>query len=302
MTSPWAGSNRPAHPTVPTRMAAILVAGLAAAYAALSAWYFHQDFFQYLTAGAFTLTDRSGWVVSVDGAYLWSVLSPWRLVGAGIAVIMLGASAAALWGNRPRARTMTLLTLWGVLLPQVFWYTEFVVDWHRGAHLFDVLVAGLAAAAVPTALLMTRGSARSGVLTDWNPAPGRFRLLGLAIALCWIAFAASEFLDHSYQLESWAAYIGALVAIPMAALAVRGIYHLRAWSLWAGMLAAAGLALVPLAAAWSTYWPTGGYIDQIRCMTAGSDLRVAFATLLPLAVVWALGAPYLHGFVRRLRA
>lgn len=302
MTSPWAGSNRPAHLTPRTRIAAILVAGLTAAYAALSIWYFHHDFFRFLTPGAFTLTDRSGWVVSVDGAYLWSVLSPWRLVGAGIAVAMLGASAAALWSGRPRARAMTLLTLWGVLLPQVFWYTELVVDWHRGAHLLDVLVAGLAAAAIPTALLITRGSTQDHWLTDWNPAPGRTRLLGLAIALCWIAFAASEFLDHSYQLESWTAYMGALFAILMAALAVRGIYHLRAWSLWAGMLAAAGLALVPLAAAWSTYWPTGGYIDQLRCMTAGTDLRVAFSTLLPLAVVWALGAPYLHGFVRRLRA
>lgn len=303
MVSTWPGSARPAQRTARTRIAALMVGGLAVAYAVLSVWYFYEDFFQYLTAGALTVTDRTGWVVSVDGAYLWTILSPWRLAGAGLAVAMLGVSAASLWSGRPRARALTLLTLWGVLLPQVFWYTEFVADWHRSAqlpaHLLDVLLAGLVVAAVPTALLVRRGSS---ALSDWNPAPGRGRLLGLAVALCWIGFAASEFVDHSYQLDSWSAYIAAVLAIPMAALAVRGIYHMRAWALWAGMAAAAGLAVVPLAAAFSAYWPTGGYIDHIRCMTAGTDLRVAFSTLLPLAVVWALGAPYFHGFVRRLRA
>lgn len=298
MESRRSGGVLPAHDAARARIAALVLAGLAATYAALSVWYFYQDFFRYLTAGTMVAVDRSGWMVSVDGAYLWTVLSPWRMAGASLAVALLGVSAAALWYDRPRARTLALLTLWGVLLPQVFWYTEFAVDWHSGAHLGSILLAALAAAAVPSALL----HAGDRTLTDWNPAPGRTRLLGLAVAVGWIGFAASEFLDHSYQMESSAAYAGALAALPLAALAVHGIFHMRAWALWAGMGAALGLAMVPLAATWSSYWSTGGYIDLVHCMTMGTDLRVALSALLPVALVWALGAPYLHGFVRRLRA
>ena len=298
MESRRPGRALPTHDAARARIAAFLLAGLTATYAALSVWYFYQDFFQHLTAGTLTTMDRSGWLVSVDGAYLWTVLSPWRMAGASLTVALLGISAAALWYGRPRARTLALLTLWGVLLPQVFWYTEFAVDWHQGAHLGTILLTALAAVAVPSALL----HAGERTLTDWNPAPGRTRLLALAVAVGWIGFAASEFLDHSYQLQSWAAYTGALAALALAALAVHGIFHMRAWSPWAGMGAAIGLAMIPLAATWSSYWSTGGYIDSIHCMTAGTDARVALSALLPVAVVWALGAPYLHGFVRRLRA
>lgn len=279
------------------RMAAFAIGGIAVAYALLSVWYFYEDFFKFMQAGAVMATDRSGWMVSVDYPYLWSILSPWRIVGAALTVALLGVSARSLWHERPGARALSLLTLWGALLPQVFWYTEFVVDWHQSAYLFDIVLAGLVAVAVPSALLYEGPS----TLTDWNPAPGSFRLLTLAVSMCWLSFAATEFLDHSYQLMSWGAYTGAFVAVFLGALAAYGLFGLRAWALWLGVGAGLALAVVPLAAASSCYLASGGYMDEIRMATTGSDTRVALSMILPLAVVWFLGAPYLHGFVRRLR-
>ncbi|HWN69367.1 MAG TPA: hypothetical protein VNM90_17120 [Haliangium sp.] len=280
-----------------TRTAALAIAGIAVGYALLSVWYFYEDFFKYLQAGAIMTTDRSGWMVSVDYPYLWSILSPWRMVGAALTVALLGVSARSLWHARPRARALSLLTMWGVLLPQVFWYTEFALDWHQGAYLADVVLGSLVLVAVPSVLLY----AGPATLSDWNPAPGSLRLLALAVSMCWLSFGATEFLDHSYQLMSWGAYTGAFAAVFLGALAAYGLFGLRTWALWLGVGAGLALALVPLTAASSSYLASGGYMDDIRLATTGSDTRVALSMILPLAVVWFLGAPYLHGFVRRLR-
>lgn len=282
----------------PARIAALSVAGIAVAYAVVSVWYFYEDFFKYLQVGAVMTADRSGWLASVDYPYLWTILSPWRIVGAALAVALLGVSARSLWHGLPRARALTLLSLWGVLLPQVFWYTEFVIDWHQGAHLVDVVLVALIGAALPTVLLF---AGRAATLRDWNPQPGSVRLLGLAVAMCWLAFAGTEFLDHSYQVLSWTAYASALAAVALGALAAHGLFHLRAWALWAGVGAAVALALVPVATASSCYLASGGYMDEIRMAMAGNDNRLALSMVAPVAVVWILGAPYLHGFVRKLR-
>ncbi len=282
--------------TARTRVVALILGAMAVGYALLSVFYFYEDFFKYLGNGAMTMTDRTGWLVSVDGYYLWSILSPWRIVAAILAVALLAASASALWHNRPRARSLALFTVWGVVLPQVLWYCEFVVDWHRGQGIAEVIMIALAAASLPTFLLIHRDR-RLVDLECISPN----RLLGLAIACGWIGFAATEFLDHSYQMLSTAAYVGALVAIPLAALAVSGIYKLRAWGLWAAVGAAIALAIVPLAASWTGYLHTGGYIDSFRGAAAGSDCRIAISMLIPLVAIWALGAPFLHAFLRKLR-
>ena len=106
--------------------------------------------------------------------------------------------------------------------------SELVVDWHHGNGLLEVITIALIAVLVPTMLLWRRGQALADWHTEWPN-----RLLGLAIACAWIGFFATGFIDHSYVLMSWTAYIGALVAIPLAALAVKGIYQMRAWGLWA---------------------------------------------------------------------
>lgn len=279
-----------------TRVAAASMGAIAAGYSLLSVFYFYEDFFKYLVRSGEVMTDRTGWVVPVN-VYLATILSPWRMIGAALAVALLGVSAAALWHNRPRARALSLISLWGVLLPQVLWYTEFMVDWHHGQNLPEIVTLALLVTGLPTLLLMQPGRP----LVDWNcVSPGR--LVGLAIACGWIAFAATEFLDHSYQMKSSAAYLGALAAVPLAALAVKGIYQLRAWGLWAGVAAAIALATVPLAASFTSYMHTGGYIDSFRAVAVGSDLRIALSMALPVIAVWALAAPYLHAFLRKLRS
>ncbi|GAB4510120.1 MAG: hypothetical protein Tsb0020_27100 [Haliangiales bacterium] len=286
-------------PTVSrARVAGFTVAALTVAYALLSVWYFYEDFFKFLQVGAVMTADRSGWMVSVDYPYLWSILSPWRVGGAALTVILLAISAEGLWRGRARARAGALITLWGVLLPQVFWATEFVVDWHQSQHLFDIVLGALLTVAVPTALIF-RGS---DSLRDWNPARGSLRLLSMAIALCWLAFGATEFLDHAYHMPSWSAFGGAAAAAVLGALAARGLFSLKAWALWAGVGAAVALALVPLSATWTSLLPYGGYMEQTLLTTSGTDTRIAMSMLIPLAIVWGLGAPYLHGFVRKLRS
>ena len=279
-----------------TRLAAILFACFAISYSALTVFYFYEDFFKYLGDGAITTTDRTGWLVSVDGMYLWTILSPWRLLAASLAVAMLGVSAHALWNHRPNARAFSLLTIWGVVFPQFLWYTEFVADWHAGNGLTDIVLVALVIAAVPTALLMRERDGLVSWQTEWP-----HRLLGLAIACAWIGFAATEFIDHAYVMDSCSAYMGALIAIPLAGLAVKGIFHMRAWALWAGLASAISLAAVPLAAASTRYMGTGGHIDDFHAFAASSDLGIAVTMLVPVALVWVLAAPYLHAFVRKLR-
>jgi hypothetical protein len=65
--------------------------------------------------------------------------------------------------------------------------------------------------------------------------------------------------------------------------------------------AAVALAMIPLAATFTGYMHTGGYIDGFRAAAAGSELRAALAMTIPLAAVWLLAAPYLHAFLRKLR-
>ena len=288
-----------------TYAAAFALAALAVSYAMLSVFYFHEDFFQFLGNGAPTMTDRTGWIVWVgpaasDGYYLVSILSPWRILGALLAVGMLGASSLALWRNRPRARALSLITLWGVLFPQMLWYTEFLVDWHQGQGLLQAFLLAVTVCALPTALLSRPGRA----LADWSCSnPGR--LLGFAVASAWIGFAATEFMDHAYQLDSWTAYGGSLAAVLLAILAVKGIYNLRTWGLVAGVAAAVALAMIPLAATWTSYVPNGtiigqGFIDGLHSTTASSDGRASLSMLLPLAALCGLAAPFLRAFVRKL--
>lgn len=303
MFSTQSGSSRlSAH----TYAAALALAAIAVSYAMLSVFYFYEDFFQYLGNGAPTMTDRTGWIVWVgpaanaDGYYLVSILSPWRILGALLAVGMLSVSSLALWRNRPRARALSLITLWGVLFPQILWYTEFLVDWHQGQGLLESFMLAVAVCALPTALLSRSGRA----LADWSCSnPGR--LLGFAVASAWIGFAATEFMDHAYQLDSWTAYSGALAAVVLSIVAVRGIYHLRTWGLVAGVGAAVALAMIPLAATWTSYVPNGtiigqGFIDGLHSTTAGSDCRASLSMLIPMAALCALAAPFLSAFVRKL--
>ncbi len=286
------------------RVAALGIGALSAAYAALSAAYFYEDFFRY--APSDLRVDPAGIGFHVSGM-TWSYLGFFRIPMALLAVAMLAASAAALWRSRPRARILTLITLWGVLLPQVLWQTEFLADWHEGRGIPAALAAALALVLAPTLLLMGRGLARKfegqDTLTGWATLSyGRARLLACAVGLAWLGFAATEFIDHANRLPSDLAIFGALMTLITSTAAVVGIVRLRAWALWAGVAATLFVALIPLAALWTPYQPNvGWHINEAFHALAGHDLQRATWTLAPLGLLWIIAGPFLHEFLRKLR-
>lgn len=280
-----------------TALAAVVLALMAALYAGLSIFYFYEDFFKYIEPGyTHYMTDRSGVAVHVSG-YTWTVLSPLRLILAAATIFMLGLAAISLLRNYRFSKPLALTTLWGILVPQLFWYTEFVVDWHQGHGLMAVFAIALLVAAVPTALLYEGRR----TLSDWSPRcakPGR--VLGAAITLGWLGFLATECLDHSYQLTSNAAYAGALVAAGLSAIAIYGLLRLRTWALPVSVGAALSFALVPLAFQWTQYRPSGGYIDAAVTSTTGSAYASVMTAVLPVAVLYLVAGPYLKAFFKRL--
>ncbi len=281
-----------------TRLAAAAMAAFAATYALLGGWYLYHDFFKFLGRNAPTTFDGSGYAVAVN-CQLMTVLSPWRLGGLILAVALLAVSARRLLRGHSGARALSLFTLWGVVLPQLFWYTEFVVDWRAGFGLSTTVLAGLALVLVPTALMFEGKS----TLSDWRRvSAGRFRLLLTAVASAWVAFGATEFIDHSYQLNSSMAYGGALTAAILGIIGAFGLMRLRVWGLFAVVAAAASLALVPLAFNWTPYMFTGGYIDSFVVSTSGSGFQSVLAAAMPLALVGACAAPFLKSVVQRMRA
>ncbi len=273
-----------------------MLGAMSLAYFGLSIFYFYADWFCHLRSGSPMVIDPSGIAIPAveAGRYAWTVLSPWRIPMAGLSVALLAFSAVSLWRGTPRSRAIAIASLWGVLLPQVFWYTELAVDWYAG-QVVTILLCGLTAVLVPTALLYEGRT----TLGEWGVKAGAGRLMATAVALGWIGFLATEMCDHSYQVDSTLAYAAAFTAIPLAALAMTGIVRLRAWSLWVGVGAALALALVPLAVSDSSYLRSGGYIDAFVFETAGSPGRALLWAIFPATVIWALAAPFLHAFVKR---
>ena len=75
-----------------TRAAAITLGAMAVAYVALSVFYFWQDWFQYYRVGGAMQVDPAGVAVPVT-EYIWTILSPWRIPLALLAVSLLGLSS-----------------------------------------------------------------------------------------------------------------------------------------------------------------------------------------------------------------
>lgn len=301
----------PALPFTPSqslrvRAAALWMGAFTAIYTVLTTGYFWFDVLQYVGPDRAIGIDSSGIAVHLEGN-LWTVLSPWRVVLASLTALLLGASAVALWTRLPRARILAIVALWGLALPQVFWFTEYLLDWHGGNYIMVPVVAGLGAVVVPTVLLLGSSLVRrfegQDTLTGWATLTyGRARLVGSAVALGWIGFAATAFMDQSQRLDSHLAWTGAFMAVIFGALAVMGILRLRAWSLWAGVISALSLSLVPLAAMWTPYQPNVGYhIDWVASTLANSPFKLVFWVLLPLVVVGIFAAPFLRDFFRKLR-
>lgn len=283
-----------------TKAAAATLALFSASYAVYGLWYLYHDFFKFLGRGMPTVFDGSGYAVQVN-CYMATVLSPWRVVGLLLAVALLGLSARQLLRQRPGARALSLFTLWGVLLPQLLWATEFMVDWNNGQDLVTTVLTGLTLVMIPTAFLFQGES----TLGDWRRmSQSRARLLLTAIASAWVAFGATEFLDHSYQHESSLAYSGAMAAAILGGFGAMGLMRLRVWGLFAALVGAGCLAVVPLAinANFGQYLPSGGYIDAFVVSTSACSLTATVSSLVPTVLIAGLAAPFLRSAIRRLKA
>ena len=280
-----------------TIVAAGVIALMAGLYSGLSIFYFYEDFFKYIEPGynAFT-TERSGVAVHIEGT-MWTILSPWRIVIAFGTLLLLSMSAIRLMRGTRDATALSMFTLWGVLLPQVFWWTEFVVDWHAGAGFSAIMLAAPLIVMVPTALLYEG----SNTLANWSPrcaAPGR--VLGAAVAMAWLGFFATECLDHSYQMPSDASYAGGLLALGFAGLAAYGLLRFRAWALPAAAFAAFAFAFIPLGFERTAYLASGGYIDAVVMSATGTGCAKLTTAILPAVVVYWIAGPYLRKFGRHL--
>jgi|GEM_PF-3946589 len=282
------------------RVAAIAMGLFAAGYALLTTYYFWADWFRFAEvpgATNYLVTDRSGWLIPAAGYSVWTVLSPFRIGAALLTALMLGLSARSLYAGSPRARTLSLLTLWGLVLPQTLWYTELCIDWYSGACLASVALAGMAAVMAPTMMLWDGERTFAG----WGAAQP-MRLFSSAVALSWLGFAGMQFLDHSWATDSSLAYVGALAALGFAGMGVVGVYKLKTVGLWAGLAAALGLSLVPGSFIGARYVPSGGYIDALVASMTASDLSVVAWSLVPIAAIAIFTGPYLVAFARKARA
>ncbi len=278
-------------------IAATTMALFAGLYTGLSIFYFYEDFFQFTGNGIhYYLADRSGLAVHIQG-FLWTVLSPWRLAIAALTIILLSGSSIALHRRSSLGRPLALFTLWGVMLPQVFWFTELSVDWYGGAGLATIMVIGPLLALIPTALLYEGPR----TLMSWSPklqAPSR--ILGSAIALAWVGFFATECLDHSYQMTGNTPFVAANICIALAALGAYGFLRLRTWALPVALGACAAFAIIPMSFDSTRYMGSGGYIDATVRNTMGSCSAVMFTALLPILAVSIIAGPYMVQFIRKL--
>jgi hypothetical protein len=280
-----------------TRAAATALAATAAAYTAVGLWYFYVDFFRFLGQGRPGAMSEAGYGVLVD-CHTVTLLGPWRPLLFVTAIGLLAWSAKRLWQNKEGGRALSLLTLWGVLLPQSFWFTEFSVDWFGGRGMYTALLAFVAVAAVPSMLLFEGRH----TLVDWRRlSHGRGRLLGTAIVMSWLGFVATQYLDNSLRYESDAAYLAAVATIFISGLAVVGIFRLRVWGLALAVAGAVTAAVLPLSFLSIKYVGGHGYIDSFIRDTTGSTLNAVGTALLPITALLMVSGPFLRVLARRLR-
>jgi hypothetical protein len=266
---------------------------LSIAYPIVTLGYFWHDWFKYVKRGIPLLVGPAGFAIPVS-EWMLTVLSPWRVLTAVLTAKLLFSSAKKLREGARDGGAMSMLTLLGVVLPQAFWYFEFVNDWNAGRGLIPAALAMLAATVLP-AMALQRGD---GALSGWERMERGLstRVMASAIGLGWLATAAMSLVDHAYQLRhGMGAYFAALVTIPLAALAMKGLFRQRTWGMLAGMgaVTAAGASAVSLADAQIV--ETGTAMDRAFGLVAGSPTAAA---AVPSVVLMALLAPFVLGMLK----
>jgi len=186
--------------------------------------------------------------------------------------------------------------LWGIVLPQTLWLTEFSVDWYQAQGLVALCLGALLAVAVPTTLLYEGRD----TLGKWDVSWGSTRLFALALLSGWVMTLGTELLDHSYQLSSSSAYAAALIAVVLSGAAVMGLIAVRVWALLACVGSVLALAWVPVSVADAIYAPSYGYIDVFVAGTTGTSARLVLSSLIPIAVIGIVAGPFLHAFFKKI--
>ncbi len=268
---------------------------LSLAYPLVSGWYFWHDWFKFLGRDTPVTVGMPGVSVPVND-YLITWLSPWRLVLAMITAKLLFSSAKKLRQGASDAKALSILTLFGVLAPQVVWYFEFANDWSAGRGLGSIAMLFFAVTMLP-AMILAKGKgalAGWGALADNNKA----RVMGGAIGLGWLAMAAMSLVDHSFQLlDGMKTFAAATAVLPLAALAMLGLYRQKTWGMLAGgaTVAAAGASAVALGD--TSIQATGTTMDLAFGTVANSPIASA---AIPAVLLALLMRPFLTGAAKKV--
>ncbi|MBL8681384.1 MAG: hypothetical protein JNK05_19555 [Myxococcales bacterium] len=268
---------------------------LSLAYPLMSGWYFWHDWFKYFGRDTPLTVGMPGVSVPVN-ELLITWLSPWRVILAMITAKLLFTSAKKLRQGASDAKALSMLTLFGVLAPQIVWYFEFANDWNAGQGFGSIAMLFAAATMIP-ALLLAKGK---GALAGWGKLAdeNKPRVMAGAVGLGWLAMAAMSLVDHSFQLlDGMKTFAAATAVLPLAALAMLGLYRQKTWGMLAGgaTVAAAGASAVALSD--TSIQATGTTMDLAFGTVANSPVTAA---AIPAVIFALLMRPFLSGAAKKV--
>lgn len=269
---------------------------LSLAYPFAAFWYFWHDWIKYAREAARVWIGGWGVAVPVNEAML-TLLSPWRVVLAAVTAKLLFSSANKLRKGESNAKALSMLTLFGLLLPQSVWLFEFVNDWQAGEGLGMVALVMATVAAVP-ALMMSVG--KKGALSQWGGLDEsmKARVMGSAVGMGWLGMAAMSLVDHSYQLRGTTGpFWAAIATMLLAAVSMVGLFKQKTWGLLTsiGAVGAAGAGAVALS---NAHIIEGGTpIDTAFSAVADSPVLSA---AVPALVLFALLRPFFAGMAKQV--
>lgn len=271
---------------------AMTALSLAYPFAALA--YFWHDWIKYARDASRVLIGTWGIAVPVND-WMITLLSPWRVLMAAVTAKLLLDSARKLRRGEDGAKALSLLTLFGMVLPQSIWLFEFVNDWRAGQGLGTVAAMMAAMTALPAVLM----SSRAGLIGAWGKLEGqnKARVLGAAVGMGWLGMAAMSIIDHSYQLRGANVVPAAIATMLVAALSMVGLYRQKGWALLTslGAVGAAGATAAQISN--STVLETGTAMDTALATIATAPVASA---ALPSLVLLALMHPFYKGMLSQL--
>jgi hypothetical protein len=268
---------------------------LSIAYPLGAAWYFWHDWFKFARRDGPFLVGLPGVAVPVN-EWMITWLSPWRVVMAWITARALASAAKKLRAGEADGGALSILALFGLVLPQSFWLFEFVNDWH-GARGLDAIALGAVAVTVLPALLLAKGA--RGALSGWGALDRAHqgRVMGAGVLMGWVALAAMSLVDHGFQLRGGLQAMGAgMLTLPLAALAMLGLFRQRAWGMLAAFGAVGALGASAVGLSHSEILPTGTAMDTALETVASAPLLSA---AVPAVLLALLLRPFATGLVKR---